>query len=174
MGILTTVESGGTNLLLKYGIIVAIGFGGGWTVNGWRLNSALSDLKANDAKASAIVLQKQIDNDTRIATQYQSAAALANKQREDTQHALDTLNADLSAGRVGLRVSAHCSAKPAATASGSANAGTTDQATSGQTDSAYLNASAYPDYSALVVQIAATESHEAELIAALRAVYNFP
>lgn len=40
-------------LLITGAVALALGFGGGWMVNGWRLNADIADLKTNAATAQA-------------------------------------------------------------------------------------------------------------------------
>lgn len=110
-------------------ILLVVGFGAGWGVNGWRLNSALAnektahagDLKiVSDAATKAVLesQQKQAADLKRIADisdQYQGEINRAKSENDD-------LLARVNAGTTRLYVAAHCSGNqvsaPGASASG--------------------------------------------------------
>ena len=66
MSILSTVTGNPLNMLAGAAVAVAIGFGGGWMVNGWRLNTDIAEIKTTHAQevakqAAATVTQMQTD-----------------------------------------------------------------------------------------------------------------
>lgn len=66
MNVLSTITGNPLHLLGGAAIAVAIGFGGGWMVNGWRLNTDIAEIKTAHAQevakqAAATVTQMQAD-----------------------------------------------------------------------------------------------------------------
>jgi hypothetical protein len=53
---------------------IAIGFGGGWTVNGWRLGADLSELKAQHAEERAVQAQGALADLATAAAKIHAAA----------------------------------------------------------------------------------------------------
>lgn len=96
-------------------LLVALGVAAGWTINGWRLEAALADVKSEhalavaDSRGRTIAAQKKADAEQQllagllsaIDTQYH--ADLTEKQHEN-----DLLRADVAAGRRVVRIAATC------------------------------------------------------------------
>lgn len=97
---------------------LALAFMAGWLVNGWRLQSHISQMQAQQAEAIQLArlkeqtLQEEIDH---LLDVYQEE-----KQHADTEIA--RLRADVNAGRLRLSVPAKCPGTGAATGAASEEA----------------------------------------------------
>jgi len=123
--------------LLKYAGILAIGIAIGATVNGWRLDSRLSEAKAQHAQqiadiarvatqAATQALQRQQQAQTRLsAIDQQHTQELANAQAET-----DRLRSAVASGERQLRINATCPNPSSNAVRSTAPAPSVDDATS--------------------------------------------
>lgn len=137
---------------------LALAFGAGWAVNGWRVGAQVADLKASHAevvKTAAQAAAKQLTDAhaQRDAKQDElnniaAAGAASLKKANDETERLRRCTAD---GTCGLRIAATCPANtpgvPTAASGSGVGAGT----------GAVLTAAAGQDYFALRANIARTE-----------------
>lgn len=70
-------------------IMLAVGFGGGWLVNGWRLNTALAELKTESADARAKSADAAL---TQLEGRIKSMGTAANEGRVDVASVHTKLN----------------------------------------------------------------------------------
>jgi prophage endopeptidase len=151
-------------------LFVALAFGAGWSVNGWRLNGQISDIQAKhateqaSASRAALTLQQERDAARDALGKLQSDIdARGTIELTKVKNENNLLRADVAAGVKRLRISAVCNA-PASDLSGTAASGRVDTgATAGLTPDAEQN------YFTLRSGIATTQTVLAACQATLRA-----
>lgn len=133
-----------------YAAVAAALFGAGWAVNGWRLGTAVADLKAQHSDAvakAATAAGKQLADVTadrdRLAGKLSDIDTDMTALKKGKKDAEDKLRLAVRSGAVGLRVAATCPAVNAA-ATGTAQGIGLDSGTAPVLDSA-----AEQDYFAL-------------------------
>lgn len=137
---------------------LAVAFGAGWAVNGWRVGSEVSELKAAHAevvRVAATGYSKQLtqayaDRDAKQAEldNIAQAGRAAIKEAEDETERLRRCLAD---GTCGLRIAATCPTKPPGVPPAGTGGGV------GAPASPVLTAAAGQDYLALRANITRTE-----------------
>lgn len=105
-------------LIARLAMVAALvggGFGGGWVVNGWRLGTAMANLKADHSAAvatangAALKLQKELDAQRdATAAQLSSIATAGAKRVKALKDENEILRASVRGGSIGLRVAATC------------------------------------------------------------------
>jgi prophage endopeptidase len=148
---------GGVKLAIAAGAL-AVAFGAGWAVNGWRVGTKVADLKASHAQAvetaataaAAQLAAAYADRDAKQDELNRIAAdGLANlKKANDETERLRRCVAD---GSCGLRIRATCPANPPGVPTAA------DGASVGAGTGAVLDTAAGQDYFALRANIARTE-----------------
>jgi prophage endopeptidase len=151
-------------------LFIALAFGAGWGVNGWRLNAEISDIQGKHAGAqmvasrAALTLQQERDTARDTLGKLQSdidkrgTVELTKVKNEN-----DSLRADVTAGIKRLHLSAVCNA-PSSDLPGTASGGRVDTGTT-----AGLTPDAEQNYFALRSGITATQTVLAACQATLRA-----
>lgn len=137
---------------------LALAFGGGWWINGWRLGKAVADLKATHASTAADSLREGLREFTRVVGERDAAQAALTKIAADGLERIRKANNEtermrrcLADGSCGLRIAASC--PPAAPdVPPAAGGGVVDSAAG-----AVLTAAAGQDYLALRANIIRTE-----------------
>lgn len=137
---------------------MAVAFGGGWTVNGWRLDKNAATLATQHAEALTAAYERTREAQAALQTQkdLQTGAVSMIDANELTklrkaQNENETLRGRVAAGTVRLRVAADCP-RP------SDNVSTSEPATGVDSGArASLTAAAGQDYFALRAGIALTE-----------------
>lgn len=101
-------------------IALAVAFGAGWAVNGWRLSSEVADLEVEHSKAVATAANARSDEVVRLTGERDrlqgvlgtlDAAGLEKIKGEANE--TERLRTCVAAGTCGLRVRAVCPAAPA-------------------------------------------------------------
>jgi len=106
---------------------LAVGFGGGWSVNGWRKDAShAEELAAIDAAKDQAVSEAE-SRRQRVAAAYAALDAKHYQEITNAQAVQDRLRADLAAGRKRLLVRATCPA-PATVPAGAGAPGLGDAA----------------------------------------------
>lgn len=115
---------------------LAVSFGAGWAVNGWRVGSQVDKLKADQSAAlatanrSALVLQQRLDAERDgKAAELAAIDAKGAKALKGAQDENDRLQRCIAAGTCGLRVNVVRSACPASDVPGTAATGGVDSGT---------------------------------------------
>lgn len=112
---------------------LAVSFGAGWAVNGWRVGAQVDKIKADQSAAlatanrSALVLQQRLDAERDgKAAELAAIDAKGAKALRDAQNENDRLQRCIAAGTCGLRVNVVRGACPAGDVPGTAPAGGVD------------------------------------------------
>jgi hypothetical protein len=106
--------------LIAGALALVIGFGGGWTANGWRLNAAHDAETAERKQAENIAILQRVKNNERAVEQNVIDNRRITKEKND---AIDKVRADI-ASAPGLRVgSAICGGPAAGTEANSTGGG---------------------------------------------------
>lgn len=129
------------NRLIVVAVVAAVGFGGGWAVNGWRLSSTHNAEKAEAAMAAKRQLDAMVSDRDRLAGALAQSNDLHLNLWEKDRGETNKLRDCLRRGTCGLRVAATCPDpnRPPGTPGAGVGAGT----------GARLAADAEPDYFAL-------------------------
>lgn len=98
-------------------ICIAVGFGSGWAINGWRLSSKLADLRAEHRRVIAEVNAKSIaalEQATKKAADTQAAIqSIADTKLREMTDEIDRIR-NTPAQRVYVRANCHTASVPAA------------------------------------------------------------
>lgn len=125
---------------------VAIGFGAGWIVNGWRGDAQLANLKAAHngivAAANAATVAAFKNGEARrqvLETERDAIDLIKTAELKRTQDELQTLRDGVADGTIGLRVNATCPRSPSHVSAGPGAARVDDGAAARLTPDAEQN-----------------------------------
>jgi prophage endopeptidase len=148
--------------LVGAALVIALLFGAGWTVRGWRADAAINELKAqqvSDLKKLSDAAEAASEKARHTEEQWQQNVADLDaqhaKELNDAKQENDRLRAAVDAGTVQLRVHAKCSAVSNSVPASAAASGVADGST------VELDSAARQDYFALR---AAIKHDQAEIL----------
>lgn len=98
---------------------LALAFLVGWLVNGWRLESHISRMQAEQAQAIQLASEKAREKERALQEEIDLLNDSYRKEREHAEKSIARLRADLAAGRVRLSVPARCPGTDTATGAAS-------------------------------------------------------
>lgn len=88
------------------GLVLA--FLAGWLVNGWRLQSHISQMQAEQAQAIQLASEQAREKERALQEEIDLLNDSYRKEREHAEKSIASLRADVAAGRVRLSVPARC------------------------------------------------------------------
>lgn len=87
---------------------LALAFLAGWLINGWRMESRISRMQAEQAEAIQLASEEAREKERALQEEIDLLNDSYRKEREHAEKSIARLRADVAAGRVRLSVPARC------------------------------------------------------------------
>lgn len=101
---------------------LALAFLAGWLVNGWRMESRIIRMQAEQAQAIQLASEQAREKERALQEEIDLLNDSYRKEREHAEKSIASLRADVAAGRVRLSVPASCPGTDTATGAASEEA----------------------------------------------------
>lgn len=103
--------------------LMAVAFGAGWMVNGWRSGIELANFKAAETTSILAVTRAAEERATKLADDQAAIDAKHTKELQEAKDETTRIRTGVANGTIGLRIAATCPAATGPTAPGSAGVG---------------------------------------------------
>ncbi|MCM1129470.1 MAG: lysis protein [Alistipes senegalensis] len=88
--------------------VLALAFAAGWLINGWRLQSRISRMQAEQAQAIQASSEEARKKEKALQEKIDNLNAAYREERDHAQKYINSLRADIAAGRLRLSVPTSC------------------------------------------------------------------